>query len=40
MTHVVAALASEPSALVAVEHLKQVYERGIVLEDVTLRLRG
>jgi NitT/TauT family transport system ATP-binding protein len=39
MTHVVAALASEPSALVAVEHLKQVYERGIVLEDVTLRLR-
>jgi NitT/TauT family transport system ATP-binding protein len=39
MTHVVAPLASEPSALVAVEHLKQVYERGIVLEDVTLRLR-
>jgi len=39
MTHVVAPSASEPRALVAVEHLKQIYERGIVLDDVTLRLR-
>jgi NitT/TauT family transport system ATP-binding protein len=39
MAYLDASLAAEPGTLVAVQHLKQVYERGIVLDDVTLRLR-
>lgn len=38
MTQILAPTAA-PNTIVAVDHLRQVYDRGIVLDDITLRLR-